>query len=820
NGDQDPDNGDQDPQPPAGEQRGSAGTYDIASSGQDAGEVGPGATVFQGEEDITFVDSGGTTIAPTEFERTAGANEGETLSMPIPTDQPTGSYEATGSGFSDTSITVSTPRIQNLEITNRNDDDVAGGAVNIEDSTELTLDVQYNFQQAEPLDVTIEDANGLEVTDSVLQQSGPFMPDDGTLSLDFLEDELDNEEYTITVEGDEDLDFGEASQSTTLDVTSGDEVAIDVQEDQVTRGEDVTFEIDQSGEGNTHLVTVESDDIEGDAADVFRNVGDTIATASDNAGAYALVEIDDGVGVGSIDTSPLDETDVTVDVYDADTVDSNNDGEGVTASDLTAVDPGTNSADDDDFEVTEGSVTLDNPMGTYVVGSETTVNGTTSSGVDDVALYARSEGDYEFLTTIDVDGDDTFEEEDIVLSDTDDVGSDILSLPGTYRLAVVDATDEALGPDADDNNPFNLDQTQNTSAISQAVGEQYSLRVTETSLTVDYVSIINGQVAEDDTLSINGTAPGKNEVSVSFYGPRGTYDSQSVSVDTDGTFDEDNIDVGGNLGALASGVSTEISQGNVVMTVLSNGRDDTTGDGDFGNFQTYDPSYDDSTNWALDLNERSLTQQQLINVVSSETVDDTGSDDISEVFQFRYTDGTVSVDSVTSPGADEPFLVSSNSTMTVSGTTNKQPDDNSITVEIIDGPSSSDLSIESTDMWGTDGQWSVEVDTAGAEPGNYTVEASVDGNTDVRSFQVTDEQFEEPTEPEPTDTATEPEPEPEPEPTTEEPTDTTEEPVETTAAGTDEPAEETTTATGPGFTAVLALVALVAAALLAVRRRD
>ncbi|SEP34373.1 PGF-CTERM protein, partial [Halorientalis persicus] len=56
------------------------------------------------------------------------------------------------------------------------------------------------------------------------------------------------------------------------------------------------------------------------------------------------------------------------------------------------------------------------------------------------------------------------------------------------------------------------------------------------------------------------------------------------------------------------------------------------------------------------------------------------------------------------------------------------------------------------------------------------------------------------------------------EPTTDEPEPTTDEPEPTTAAGTDEPA--TTTETGPGFTAVLALVALVAAALLAVRRRD
>ncbi|WP_254278951.1 DUF7282 domain-containing protein [Haloarcula marina] len=65
--------------------------------------------------------------------------------------------------------------------------------------------------------------------------------------------------------------------------------------------------------------------------------------------------------------------------------------------------------------------------------------------------------------------------------------------------------------------------------------------------------------------------------------------------------------------------------------------------------------------------------------------------------------------------------------------------------------------------------------------------------------------------------------EPTEEPTTEEPTEepTTEEPTEEpTTMSTEEPTEEPTTTegSGPGFTAVIALVALVAAALLAVRR--
>ncbi|RXK46165.1 HVO_2072 family ArtA-dependent S-layer glycoprotein [Halorientalis pallida] len=797
--------------------RGDEGAYDIASS---TGDIGPGATIFQGEEDITLVAADGTEINPTNFERTAGSSEGETLSVPVPEDQPTGSYntESDGSG---TSLTVDTPRIQTLEVTNQNGDDIAGGAVNVDDATELTVDAEYNFEQAEPLNVEIEDSDGLEVTDEILANPGqePVITNNGEVTLDLAEDNLDNEEYTVTVEGDEDLDFGEATQSVTFDVTTGEEATIEAQADSVTRGENVQFEISNSAEGETHLVAIEGGDVTGDTSSVFRNVGDTLDTGQSNDGqAVALVEIDDGVGVGSISTGELDTTDVDVTVYEASVADA--------GDDLSTIDVDTaNDIDDDTIEVNEGSVTLDNPQGTYVVGSEVNVNGSTAPGIEEVALYARDEGDFERLLTINVDGDDTFEEEDVVLSDDGEVDTNVLSIPGSYRIAAVDAGDEDVDTD-DDGTP---DATLTSSEVSSAVGTQESLRVTDTGLTVDYVSVINGQVATEDAatgLTINGTAAGQDSVSVSFYGPRGTYDRTTISVDSNGEFDSESVQVGNNApgelnyagngytGPSGEVTDTSLSQGNVVMTVFSNGRDNQGGDGEFprGGFSQFTEG----------LNAQSLTQQQVIDTVASETTEDTGSDDISQAFQFRFTEGRVSVDSVMGE-AGEMFTVETNDTMTVSGVTNRQPDDNTITVEVIEGPSASALDIESTEEWGTDGQWSVVIPTEGVEPGNYTVEASVGGNSDIRSFQVTGDQLQEPTpEPTPNETATEPEPEPEPTDTTEEPMDTTEEPVETTEApaGTDEPAETTTSGDGPGFTAALALVALVAAALLAVRRRD
>jgi len=798
------DGGNQNPQPPAGDQRGSAGSYDIASSGEDAGDVGPGATVFQGEEDIRFVDAAGNEIPAESYQQTGDGSE--VLETPIPTDQPTGTYESTAGTGGPHTVTVQTPRVTMLEVTNQNGNDIAGGQVNIGDNTQLTIDTEYNFEESEPLDITIEDESGLEVTNEVLEESGTQITDNGEVQVGLNEAALDNEEYTITVEGDEDFDFGEASQSTTVTVTTGENVAVDVEPSEVTRGENARFEVDQSNEGDTHVVSIDADEIDRTPESVFRNAGDTLATTStDDGDAIALVEIDDGVAVGSIDSSYLDTADVTVDVYGSDLAD--------TESELQAISTlsGLNSIDDDSFTVNEGGVQLDNPQGSYVVGSEVTVNGTTTPGVDDVALYARDENDFEYLMTISVDGDDTFEEEDVVLSDPSegDVANDTLGIPGSYRLAAVDADDSALSA--------NYRSDQNTSAISEAVGSQSGIRVTDTALSVDYVSIINGQVAEDDDLTINGTAPGQDEVSVSFYGPRGEYDRTTINVDSDDEFESENVDVGDNLGPQL-GIDTSLTQGNVVMSVFSDGRDNKVGNGQLDGYNEGSKAANFAAFWT-DLNTNSNTQQQVIDTVASETTEDTGSDDLSQVFQFRYTDGRVSVDSVTGE-AGQAFTVETNDTMTVSGVTNRQPDDNTITVEVIEGPSASAFDIESTENWGTDGQWSVEIPTDGVEPGNYTVEASVGGNTDIRSFQVTSEQF---TEPEPTpdqnETATEPSPEPEPTKTEMEPEPTTE---QTEQQQTEQQTEtaETTTETGPGFTAVLALVALVAAALLAVRRRD
>jgi hypothetical protein len=111
-----------------------------------SGAVSSDNSVFQGEEEITFIDDSESIISPTNLERTAGASEGETLSVPIPQDQPTGSYstDTNNPSSADLTVTVQTARITEFEIRDEQGEDVSGGVITA-DQKDATASVEYNF---------------------------------------------------------------------------------------------------------------------------------------------------------------------------------------------------------------------------------------------------------------------------------------------------------------------------------------------------------------------------------------------------------------------------------------------------------------------------------------------------------------------------------------------------------------------------------------------------------------------------------------------------------------------------------------------------
>ncbi|WP_256407137.1 HVO_2072 family ArtA-dependent S-layer glycoprotein, partial [Haloplanus ruber] len=752
----------------------------------------PDATVYQGESDVFESDDFQGSLT-----KSAGDSEGVPLDTPdIPQSQQTGRYDD-GSG---NTVTVQTPRVTTLDVLNTNGEDIAGGSVaeGVSDSSgagQLTVVGAWNYENAENLELTIEDDSGLDVTGDATDDEIKTSADTGTdvngqsIAVNEVGYDVDLSDsgtgtYTIELAGTDDLDFGEAAQSTTLTVTGDDDANLNFDADEVTRGEDARFEIQGSDAGDTHAVIIEGDEFRDgvtaeNAQRIFRRVGDTdeVGVVTDGGAnavprgdqvtndidyAYATITIDDdtGVGVGQVETQYLDDSDVDVYLYEQ--------GFGVPFDqDSSAADDA--EEDDVSISVEEGDLSIDSPGSTYVVGSEVDINGTASQGIDEVAFYARRNNNYEHVPidgqdTITVDADDTFEEEDVILSDD----SRILSQPGTYRFGVIDV--DGL------NQP--VTQSLTTSQFNTNTSAQMSLRVTDTELTANIKSV-GGQVSTtDQVVNITGTAFGAQNVDVVFVGDRGGSYVTDISVDDDNTFEEDEVTIGNNI---------ENSQ-SVSVHILFPGRD-----GEYG-----DTNSDDIRDIIPDGN--TLTGEQVRSRIVDDTTEAVASDDRMVTATFRYADAQSTIQTVYPGGMEASGVnpVGVDDTMVVEGSTNLRPDDNSITTELLTTEGDS-VALSTTDEWSYDGTWSTEIELEDVQTGTYDLEADDGENTDiveveiVQNVQTATPEPTETAEPTPTETAT-PEPTatatPEPTPTeTMEPTDT---PTPTSGGG-------------PGFGAIVAV---------------
>ena len=192
--------------------------YNVSES---SGNVTDGGVIFQGEEDIQLRDGSGNPLAAAAFERASGDNAGIPLSIPVDTDQTLGEYK-NRAGFS---VTVTTPRITEFEINNDDGQDVSGGILGADQNA--TVNIEFNFADSERIDLTIEDSNGVDVTNELTSANTTInasvannVPEvdntAGSVTIPIDLSNVDVAEYTFTVEGDEDLEFGEATQSTTV----------------------------------------------------------------------------------------------------------------------------------------------------------------------------------------------------------------------------------------------------------------------------------------------------------------------------------------------------------------------------------------------------------------------------------------------------------------------------------------------------------------------------------------------------------------------------------------------------------------------------
>jgi surface glycoprotein (TIGR04207 family) len=228
-----------------------AGTA-VADNRENSGsDITSGSVIFQGEtvteDDITDVSENVTSVE--EFTTDGGDVPLSIEGGEIPQNQATGVYTDGATQGNQTSLTVRSPSISDLDVNNGNGQDVAGGSLLTNDK--MNISVTFNYAVAENMTVSIENENGVDVTSTFLNNStvdasvlqnpagdAVNVDETGTAVFTVFSTKLADAgtgTYTITAEGAGSLDFGDATQSTTITLVEEDNEAISL--DSTDRGD-------------------------------------------------------------------------------------------------------------------------------------------------------------------------------------------------------------------------------------------------------------------------------------------------------------------------------------------------------------------------------------------------------------------------------------------------------------------------------------------------------------------------------------------------------------------------------------------------------
>ncbi|WP_305881857.1 PGF-CTERM sorting domain-containing protein [Haloplanus halophilus] len=119
-----------------------------------------------------------------------------------------GSYDADTDDDDEPELVVVRPRITDFDVRNERGVDIAGDTLPADDFEEVRITVEYNFADADRLDVTVESPDGIDLAgDAVITESG------GSVTVDTSS--ADPGTYRITVEG-SDIEAGSATTEVTV----------------------------------------------------------------------------------------------------------------------------------------------------------------------------------------------------------------------------------------------------------------------------------------------------------------------------------------------------------------------------------------------------------------------------------------------------------------------------------------------------------------------------------------------------------------------------------------------------------------------------
>ncbi|AUV84150.1 hypothetical protein C2R22_21460 (plasmid) [Salinigranum rubrum] len=742
--------------------------------------INSGGTVYIGEEDVDLTSLPGVSAGnPAIFTGVSGSADGSAASVSdgasaditSANNFEPGGYDSPAAGGGGAELFVVEPLVSDLTIysgagTDR--PDVTDGSI-LTDTDTITIEADWNFDDAENVSITIEDEDGLEVQSQLTSNTGllELGTSGGNVELSGLSD-LETGEYLVTVKGVDNLDS--ASRSATFTIRDESQ-SISLSESSVTQGENVVATT-IGAPGAYGLVRIDSDHVENlpdgveansdaSAENVFANTGDVAGLrgaasvgATDDDYVGAIVDLGDtGDAQVRINTEYLDTSTVDVEFVELD--ESNIDDSNVAA--------GFDANSDDNAELTieDKAISIVSIPSVVRVGEDFEVEGTAAES-DEVAAYARIDDDWELLdgdeNPVRVDSDGSF-----VLELT---ASSPINLPDNYRVAVV--TEEAWG--VGDANADEFPTTLDSDAFGELeTKETVSIRTVESDLTAQLSSqSIAADV--DDEITVSGLALGQgNEVRIYKVGPRGDVQFQSANID-DGEFEAD--------------FSAISHRGTHTFLVIGEGRD--------GNYAVTE------TEATRELSGEETPRQAV--AIINDLYSGAGVDDQIVELTLQAENPQLSIDDFATDGQVAQGEV------TVSGTSNRE-DGTTVFIEIL-GDNKNVITSKEAEVNGSTGAWSATLDMSGSETGTYTLRADDDETAASLEFELV-ESLSTPVEG--------------PMEETEESTESTDQSTGSTMTST--PTESTvtseptgTSASAPGFGVVVTLVTLMVAALLAIRR--
>lgn len=537
--------------------------------------------------------------------------------------------------------------------------------------------------------------------------------------------ELEGNSFSVTVTGSDDFTTDASRASTEIGV-SYDTPSISLSTTRPSRGQSVNINIRDGVRGAVYAVNIDTDDLRDSLSgkeyyNVFRNVGTTqqigVVTQSgevftggtpikgtpDSLFAQVRVDEDNAEATTRIRTQSLKSTAlITLAEQEASISQANDDSKVISEEELDVVDSG---------------VELTTPR-SIVTGSEMSVSGTVTSGVDTVVMYAETNDQFErvdldskqdgAISDISVDGTDFDEERRLTVGDAP--GNDILSFPGRHRVAVLSKSS------------ILSDHKQVPTVLSRPElmtkpASIHPVRVRQANISLNPIDTDGQAATTADTLNLSGEIRGRETGVIIAVGQRGSVESAIVETT--------NFSV--------EFPAETFSQGIIDVFAVSPGRDMQFGDGNIPRRESANDINSESAALQayiqLITDERDYTKQQITSVIYNETSRDTASDDPIVVRELQLSDPTISIDV---PAANQN--IPEGERLIVNGTTNVGPDNGLIDISL-NGQNESVRAGSIVSRGET--TWNGSIRTKGLSPGAYTISVEIQEQTSRREIVIT-----------------------------------------------------------------------------------